>query len=847
MMNPYSYWKEVNQLIDQALELDEGGRLPFLQNACKKNPKLFKEAKDYLSYIEKAEQNRFLDIDRRNPSILRKEMVERGFYDDSLTPAIGHRIGPYEIVKPAGEGGMGMVYLAKRVDGEYNQTVAIKFLRGGFFSPTMRNRFKREKQILAKLNHPNIAGIIDGGITEDGTPYIILEYVKGVPVDEYCAGNELRIAERLELFLQICKAVQYAHSQLIIHRDLKPDNIFITDNGQVKVMDFGIAKFLDPGPEESFFNQTLEGSHVASLEFAAPEQFASAESRPATDVYGLGVMLYLLVTGQKPFSFDGLSLTESQARIETESPPNPASQSDPGIGKVEADLKAIILKALRKEPETRYETVQEFSADIHRYILHKPVHARSGTRAYKTRKYLRRNARSLAAALVLAVILTGFTIYHLHRMNQQMEQTAMEAETAQSVTNFIVDLFEVTDPVQNEDRALTAAALLQRGQSRFNDLDMKPTVQLELLRELGRASMRMGDYMNTETIYYKADSIARHHFPPTSKEVAEAALNLGIIRTEHNKFFDAEQYLNRSRQFYSDHINQYRSEYFELLLNLGFCYLRTERPDLALSTFRTALEVGQTYQQNSLKILELRLRMSQAHMVLDRFDESEEIINDVMTEIKTQGYERHDIHRIALTNLGHLNMNRENYGNANSYYRLAMDHSRNIYGEMHPHTIKIIFSVMYSYIYLEEYGNAIEFAEQLLHAKITRHGKHSYWAASGHATLGLVHFLKGDFSTSVQSFDTSYTLYRDIYGDDHPWTVTLQILLSFSHQKNGQTDVSSQHFQQAFAIVNQEEFEEDYAASKLLHHYIRHIKSKYPGDLDEKLDRLRTVHYFSEL
>lgn len=847
MMNYYSYWKEVNKLIDRALELESDDRHSFLKKSCKGNIALFKEAVDYLTYIEKAELDGFLNIDDQNPSILRKEMVERGLCGENLSTVIGRRIGPYEIVNPAGEGGMGMVYIAKRVDGEYDQTVAIKFLRGGFFSPTMRNRFKREKQILARLNHPNIAGILDGGITEDGTPYIILEYVDGSPVDKYCKENGLYLGERLELFTQICKAVQYAHSQLIIHRDLKPDNIFISRDGQVKVMDFGIAKILNPGAEESPFDHTREGFHVASLEFAAPEQFRSADSTTATDVYGLGVLLYLMATGKKPFMFDGLSLTEAQSRIETHLPPDPAQQNDPRIGNVEPDLKEIILKALRKEPGERYETVQEFSADIRRYIHHKPVHARSGTRGYKTRKYLRRNARPLAAAFILIIILSGFTIYHLHSINIQMEQTAMEAETAQSVTNFIVDLFDVSDPVQNADRVLTASALLERGQTRFDGLDMKPSVQLELLRELGRASMRLGDYINAETIYFKADSVARRHFTHDSYQVAEASLNLGIIHTEHNKFPESIAYLNQANLFFSKQVNLYQNEYSELLLNLGYSLIRKSQPDSALAALSTALKVGRESGLNQKRLLEIQLRQAQANIVINEFDAAEEILQNVMTEIKLSGFERYDIHRIALNSFGFLNSRKDNYREANSYYLAAMNHSHNIYGRLHPNTLKSLYNTMYSYVDLGEYETAIELGKEMRYAKITRHGEHSVWAAEGHATMGLFYFLSGDFSKSIESFDTSYRLFEDVNGHDDPWTITQRLLLSFSLQKNGQTDLSSHHFYRALSMLNHESFEQDHKAFDLLHLYVKHMKNRYPGDLNEKLDRLRTVDFLAQL
>lgn len=839
MVNYYSYWKEISRLIDKALELESDDRHAFLEKASMGNPELLKEALDYLAHIEKAEHNGFLDIDGQNLSILRKEMVEQGLDGENRSQLIGHRIGPYEIVKPAGEGGMGMVYLAKRVDGEYDHTVAIKFLRGGFFSPTMRNRFKREKQILARLNHPNIAGILDGGITDDGTPFIILEYVKGTPVDEYCRKNGLRMEERLKLFLQICKAVQYAHSQLIIHRDLKPDNIFITDNGQVKVMDFGIAKFLNPGSDESALAQTHEGAHVASMEFAAPEQFGSAEPTTATDVYGLGVLLYLLATGKKPFMFDGLSLTEARCRIETEAPPDPAHQSNPDIGKVEPDLKAIIMKALRKEPEERYETTQEFSADIRRYIHHKPVHAKNGTWDYKTRKYLRRNARPLAAALVLIIILSGFTIYHLHSINRQMEQTAVEAETSQAVTSFIIELFDISDPVQNADRVLTASSLLQRGQSRFDDLDLKPEVQLQLLHELGKASTRLGDYNNAEVIYFKADSIARVYYPANSYRVAKASLDLGIIHTWHRKFSMGERYLERAAHYYEENSGTYPEEYTELLLQLGVCQINIRTPEQALSTLSQALDISRQYPIEPQQPLRAELHLAEAYVKLEDFDLAEEIYRDILLKIEDHGFNQYDIHRLVLNSIGNYHLAKQEYESAFNYYDIAKKQALEIYGDLHPWFLKLNYNQLFLFLEMGEYERAFELSIPMMHGKISRHGVKSEMAADGYSIKALIFFMMGDFEQASENFRTSYLTYLDLLGPENQWPLLQQLFLSFSLQLEGKSDESKTYFYRAFSKLRSENMELDFFATDKLQQYVTFFESAYPDRLGTKIGILR--------
>lgn len=838
-MNQYSYWTDLSQLIDRALELDPDERLPFLRTSCSGNPELFNAAKEYLSYIEQAEEEQFLESNVRAISVLKSGLETGEIEEAGKRPVKGCRVGPYEIREPAGEGGMGMVYLAERADGEFDQTVAIKFLRGGFFSPTMRNRFRREKQILAKLNHPNIAGIIDGGITEDGTPYIILEYVKGVPVDEYCEDNNLRMTERLNLFLQICKAVQHAHSQLIIHRDLKPDNIFVTDQGLVKVMDFGIAKFLNPGHGESSFAQTREGSHVASMEFAAPEQFSSSDPTTATDVYGLGVLLYLMTTGKKPFTFDGLSLTEARCRIETETPPDPTGQSDPGIGAIDSDLKVILLKALRKEAEMRYETVLEFSADLRRYMNHKPVRARSGTRVYRARKFLRRNLRPLITAAALLVMTTGFVLFHLHTINQQMQQTAMEAETSQAVTSFIVDLFDISDPVHNTDRVLTANSLLQRGQSRFDGLDLKPEVQLQLLYELGKASIRLGDYNNAETIFFKADSIAQVHYPATSYQVAKASLNLGIIHTWHRKFFMGEHYLARAAYYYEENPGGYPEEYAELLLQLGICQINIRTPEQALSTLSQALDISRRFQTDPQQPLRTELRQAEAYVQLEEFDRAEKIYHHVLLKIEEQGFNRYDIHRTALNNLGNLYLAKMEYESAYNYYDAAKNQAFEIYGDLHPWFLKLNYNQLYLFLEMGEFERALELSVPMMHGKITRHGEQSEMAADGYSIKALIFFLMGDFEQASDYFETSYLIYRNLLGPNDQWTLLQQLFLSFSLQLEGESDKSATNFYHAFSKLSSESVELEFFADEKLQQYITYFDNTYPDKLKNKIDILR--------
>ncbi len=840
-MTFYSNWSEVNKLIDRALELEKEKRIDFLETHCTGDPKLLADAKDYLIHIEQAQQDdSFLESKTMSGSVLYRQLQTEGLAGKGHSILLGRQIGHYRIAKELGEGGMGTVYLAERSDGEFEQQVAIKFLRG-YYSPSMRDRFKREKQILARLNHPNIAGLLDGGITDDGTPYMVMEYVEGTPVDVYCKNHSLKLSKRLDLFLQICRAVQHAHSKLIIHRDLKPENIFITDDGQVKVMDFGIGKFLDSELDDDSLLRTHEGHHVASVEFAAPEQFQSGDPSTATDVYGLGVLLYLLLTGEKPFVFKGKSLTEIENLVLLKPPPHPSRHENPAIGVIPSDLDCIILKALRKEPDERYQTVREFSDDLQRFISHQPVVARKGSALYKTRKFVYRNRVVLATASIILIFISGFLTYHLKTINRHMEQTEMEAETARSVTNFIVELFDVSDPIENEAGILTAAALLERGQDRFDDLDMKPEVQLELLSTLGNASMKMGNYVNAERIYFKSDSIARSHFPKNSYQTARSALNLGHILTSHFKYFEAEQHLKEARVFFSNHSEQYWQEYSDLLMWLGTCLLRTNREEEARQAFVQVLDLEERSGPESREALDAQLHLANSYRALGRFESAETIYIDVLEKIEEFGYSRYDIHRSVLNSLGNLNLARKKYDAAELYYKTALDEAVKIYGELHPNSLLLKHNLMFLYVYQKDFERAVPAGHEMLRAKIARHGENNQMTADGHSIMGMIYYTAGNLENAIRHFEKSRSIFDDLLGTDHHWTVNQSIYLALTNLDAGRESAGMELFLLAESRLSDKKVIYDFFAHENFLDYIRHFEEDADSTILGKIEEIKRL------
>src|SRR5450432_4901318 len=385
----------------------------------------------------------------------------------------GERFGPYRLGPLLGRGGMGAVFRAERVDGELHQTVAIKIVEHGWLAPRAVERFRVERQILASLVHPNIARLLDGGTRDDGLPYLVMEFVDGVRLDQYCDQHELPLDARLRLFLPLCDAVDYAHRKLIVHRDLKPANVLVTAEGEARLLDFGVARVLDAGFDAR--TQTL----VLTPGFASPEQVRGEEVTTATDVYGLGAVLYHLLTGRAPHAVENLSPYELQRAI-CETPPTPPSEIRPEL---RGDLQNILLKALDPEPSARYHSARELGADIENYLEHRPVLASPHGPWYRLRRFVRRHTLATAAATVAVLAIgtaTGVSLYQAQRARQRF------AQVRELANHFIFD-FEKSiryTPGTQDARRLVADTARQYLTSLVADARGDPGLTTELAESL---------------------------------------------------------------------------------------------------------------------------------------------------------------------------------------------------------------------------------------------------------------------------------------------------------------------------------------------------------------------------
>jgi serine/threonine protein kinase len=435
--------QRIKEIFDSAVLLDKTARAEYLASACADDGELRREAESLLDSFEESE-----DFIEKPIGDLKEALVS--------DQRIGQKISNYRIIKKIGEGGMGLVYLAARED-DFRQRVALKLVRGLDTEDILR-RFRNERQILAGLQHPNICRLLDGGMTDDGLPFFVMEYVEGLPLLDHCDERRLSKDQRLDLFKMICAAVQHAHQNLVIHRDLKPSNIFVTTNGEVKLLDFGIAKFLNP---ELSAEQTQTQFRVMTPEYASPEQIIGARITTASDVYSLGVVLFELLTGEMPFKLAGKNLAEV-IRVVTEVEPNLPSKIASGQGFAErtrfplrnpqslnGDLDNIVLMALRKEPARRYRSVEQFAGDIQRHLKGLPVSARPNTFSYRAEKFIKRNKAACAAGALLLISLLGGLAFSLRQANAAFAaQTRAETETTKSqrIARFMEKVLNYANP-----------------------------------------------------------------------------------------------------------------------------------------------------------------------------------------------------------------------------------------------------------------------------------------------------------------------------------------------------------------------------------------------------------------
>jgi eukaryotic-like serine/threonine-protein kinase len=752
-------WPEVARILDVVLELAPEERSSYLDQACAGNSVLRAEVE---AVLVGAEARIFFDspaVAFANPLV----EADAAALDRDI-------IGPYRLGRELGHGGMGVVYLAERADGHFEQRVALKLIKRGMDSEDILRRFLTERQVLARLNHPHIAKLLDGGVTAEGQPWFAMEYVDGEPLNRYCEERELGIDERLMLFGDVCEAVQHAHRSLVVHRDLKPSNILVTPAGEIKLLDFGIAKALSPEFEDVTVTRAEE--RLMTPEYAAPEQLRGEQITTVTDVYALGAILSLLLTGRPAHQLAGRTPSERE-RIICEVDPEPPSAVVRGTARerlrrrLSGDLDTIVLKALRKEPARRYPSVEALLEDVERHRTGLPVRARADSVAYRARKFLGRHRLAAAGAAVVFLSLAagvGGTLW-------QARATSREAAKARAVKDFVVGLFRVSQPEESRGRDITARELLERGARRVDaGLARQPELQSELLDVLGVIHRDLGLYAEADTLLRRATQLSRTLHGEGHAEVATRLTDWAGVVAARGEYVRAESLLTKAYAIYQAD-NPSDTAMASTLSALGSVQRQQGRFARAETLYSQALEIDRSPRGGD------RLRtaddLDNLGMVLE---EAGHLARADSAYQEALGLRRvlDPDHPRVITSLHHIAALREKQGEYVEAERLGREvlvRRRRVYPEGHPEVAYAMQNLATTLQIQGSYPEAETLSMQSLAMLRTRLGSNHPETLELVSNLATLKYEKGDLRGAEVAFRELLAAWKGSLGAEHPTTL----------------------------------------------------------------------------
>ncbi|MEP6483002.1 MAG: serine/threonine-protein kinase [Rudaea sp.] len=766
-------WKRVSTLFETAMDIAADQRAAWLKNECVGEPDIERAVSKLLDADEAAHAQEFLETPIAAGVL---DML-----DDTTTPDVyaeGTRaFGPYRLLRLIGQGGMGEVHLAERADGVFEQRVALKLLPHP--TPGMVQRFNQERQILARLEHSNIARLLDGGIGEHGIPYFAMEYVEGVPINEFVRDRALDVKATLRLFLDVCDAVQYAHRSLIVHRDLKPSNILVSGDGAPKLLDFGIAKLLLTTGE-------ADASHTATRvftpDYAAPEQIRGEPVTTATDVYSLGVVLYELLTGTKPYSLHrGVPIERAIVQIDATAP-SAIARLDPRLRReLRGDVDRIVLTMIAKEPERRYGSVEALSNDIRRYLAGRPIAARGDHRGYRARKFIRRNRVAIAASFIVAIALlaaTTISLWQAHRAN-------LQAQRAETVKNFLVSVFDVLNPDESKGDVVTARTLLDQGAARVDrELASQPALQAELTGLIGKLYYDLGVVSRAEPLLRRAVDLSAHLDENTSLYL-RALVDLSVVERKRGDYVQAVEHQNaaleRASAMRDDTLaGDVRREMVETFRASG-------EFDKAESAVRVALAADRKeYSSNSAQVSHDLHDLGLVLDDLNRYEESEAAYKEALIIARNLFGEMNTSVASLLNDYGLAVQNRGDLELAEKLVRQSLDIHRKIEGADHPQTLETENNLAAILNDEGKYDETIETFTRVLESRRHILGPNDPGMAVSLNNLAIPEHAHGDFDLAEKHLREAISIWNASEGPEHPdtargWRNLAAVLRSSEH------------------------------------------------------------------
>lgn len=712
---------------------------------------------------------------------------------DPDAPLEGQRLGAYRLIEPLGSGGMGTVYLAERADDVFDKRVAIKIMSSGAMDPRIAARLRAERQILAALEHPNIARLLDGGTTPSGVPYIVMEHVEGRELGAYCDRHRLSVDDRLELFAKICTAVHYAHRNLVVHRDLKPSNVLVTEEGEPKLLDFGIAKILDEELGQQTVAMTQANMVVMTPEYASPEQARGDPITTASDIYGLGIVLYELLTGQVPFRVS-MRRPEEMFRVILDATPvwpsvalKPAVEVDrrdppyePEIvadlrrttpdklaKQLRGDLDQIILTALRKEPERRYASAQQLADDIRRYQEDRPTLAQPDSKLYRARKFARRNWLSLSFVATLVLMASSAAIVfglQAKRIAEERDLAESERTRAQQVSDFLVQLTRTASPYETP----TLRDLVLAGSQQLDRLEGQPALQAELRNVLGDISLQMGSYQEAENLLINALDERVELFGTESRQAAETRYLLGNVLRRMGRFNDALVMYDKAQSTFEVLPDQ-REWLGYVLQNVGHAKLAQGRIGPAEQDYREAQRlIGEEVGPSSYFYGIVTGDLANALFSAGKINEAEDSYRQSIQILSTEDPTDPDIHvrRAALALTLHW---KGEYDEAQGLFEASIPPMAEALGEQHPDVLGAKSNLGRLLHDRGDLAGAERLFEEVLAGNESNLGADHYLVAYSRVNLARLWTDRGRLSAAEEQLRAALDTYNGTLAPDHAY------------------------------------------------------------------------------
>jgi len=796
-----SRWTQIQTLFDAALDRSPEQREAFLREKCAGDPDLLDDLRSLLA--ADANAHPLLDSLALDAIALPQDLLPVG-----ILPSDGERIGPYRIIEPIGRGGMGAVFLAERADGGFEQQVALKIIRGGVASGQIVRRFESERQILAGLHHPNIARLLDGGLSTDGRPYFAMEFVDGVPLDRYCEQAACSVEERVRLVRDVCTAVQYAHRHLIVHRDLKPSNLLVSEaddtargERQVKLLDFGIAKVLTGDSADNALTRT--GSAVMTPAYAAPEQVQQRPVTTATDTYALGVVLYELLAGQRPFDLANRSPSDIERIVSTRLP-DPPSTVAPAERKpaLRGDLDTICLKALRKEPERRYASAEQLADDLQRYLEGRPVAAQPDTVAYRTRKFLQRHRAGVTAAAAVVLLIAALVSFYTVQLEQERDRARLEAATATRVSDFLQDLFAVADPARSGGENVTAREVLDRGAERIErDLTGQPRVQARMMQVMGGVYQSLGAFDAAGPLLERSLDLRRTGAAAEPEEVAAGLRSLAILRQETGDYTTADSLYRAALDLQRETAGPGAPGVAATLHDYGTLLHQQGDFDRADSLFQRALAL-RTEHFGADDPRTASTLNEQATLRFDQGDrETAETLYRRVLRLRREAYDGdHPDVAMSLNNLAMVLRHKSQFEESETLYREALAMRERLYDGPHPDVAHTLNHLARLYSTMGDYAAAEPIARRALEMRIEVFGEEHVETTASMGTLaGILGGLERHGEQAVY-YRRALGVVQSTLGPEHPYAAALSYSLASSLHAAGQRSRAETRYRQSLDL-----------------------------------------------